>query len=207
MRKSKLAIGSVVMAAGVMGAAVLVGGSSASARQASSASAAEFKVDPVHSMVVFRIGHLGVANFYGVFERAEGSYNIDKANPGASFVKVSLALENVDSGNDKRDAHLKSADFFNAAQFPKIEFVSKSVKPAGENKFTVEGTLTMVGVTKPVTAQLEYLGEGQTPQGYKSGFEATFTIKRSDFGMTKFLEGNGIGDEVKLMVAVEGKKG
>lgn len=202
MRMRSLALGSV-LALGVVGAA-LFNPQPAAARQGSGANS--FTIDPVHSMVVFRVGHLGVSNFYGVFERAEGSYNIDASNPGASFVKMTLNLEHIDSGNDRRDGHLKSADFFNAKQFPTITFESTAVKASGSSRMTVQGNLTMVGVTKPVTAELEFLGEGETPQGYKSGFEAVFNIKRSDFGMTKFLEGNAIGDDVRLVVAVEGKR-
>jgi len=204
MRIRSIALGSILAIA--LAAAPFVAQQPASARPAQDASG-HFAIDSVHSTVVFRINHLGLANFYGVFEGPEGSYLLDAANAGNSFVKVNIPVERIDSGNDRRDGHLKSPDFFNAEQFPTLTFESTSVKPAGTNKFTVSGNLTMLGVTKPVTAQLEYLGEGETRQGYKSGFEAVFTIKRSDFGMTKFLEGNALGDEVKLIVAVEGKRG
>lgn len=202
MRLRSLTFGSVIAIA--LGASAIITAQPAAARQATDGPV--FTVDPVHSMVVFRVGHLGVANFYGIFERAEGTYNIDPSNPAASFVKMTIPVENIDSGNDRRDGHLKSADFFNAKQFPTITFESTGVKNAGTNRMAVEGNLTMLGVTRPVTAELEFLGEGDTQQGYKSGFEAVFNIKRSEWGMTKYLEGDAIGDNVRLIVAVEGKR-
>lgn len=199
-------IASVLVAVGGM-SAVLAGGAMSAHAEDAKAPAGAFVVDPVHSTAVFRIGHLGVAAMWGTFNEPTGSFTIDLANPSASVIDISVSAEKVDTANEGRDRHLKSPDFFNAKQFPTLAFVSKSFEKTGEKTFAVAGELTMLGVTKPVSVTLEYLGEGETRQGYKAGFEATFTIKRSEFGMTKYLEGNAIGDEVKLVVAVEGKKG
>ena len=170
------------------------------------AAADQFGVDSVHSNVVFKVGHLGVANMYGMFHAPEGSYSLDFANPSASRLEIKILTEKVDTGNEGRDRHLRNADFFNAKEHPEIRFVGKAFEAAGEKKMKVVGDLTMLGVTKPVTAMLTFIGEGETKQGYKSGFEASFTIKRSEFGMTKYLEENAISDEISLMVAIEGKK-
>lgn len=170
------------------------------------AKAGTFKVDPVHSMVVFGIAHLGVARVYGTFNMPMGSFLIDSADPSKSFIEISVDTEKVNTGAGKRDDHLRSPDFFNAKEFPKMTFKSSSFEKGSGKSMTVKGDLTMVGQTKPVTVALEFLGEGDTAQGHKAGFEATFTIKRSEFGMTKYLEGDAIGDEVKLTVAVEGKR-
>lgn len=166
--------------------------------------AQSFELDPVHSMVVFRIGHMGVAYVYGTFWSPTGTYSINADNPGERFVKMTLDPSKVDTGNDRRNGHLRSPDFFNAKQYPKITFESDSIASKDDGDFEVRGTVTMLGVTKPVTATLRYIGEGDTPQGYKSGFEAKFTIKRSEWGMTKYLEHDALGDEVTLFITVEG---
>ncbi|MBL8745513.1 MAG: YceI family protein [Phycisphaerae bacterium] len=194
---------SVVMVAGVMAAgAVAFGRDDAK----SSAAAGSFKVDPVHSMVVFGIGHLGVSRVYGTFSMPTGTFLIDAAEPSKSFIDISVETEKVNTGAGKRDDHLRSPDFFNAKEFPKMTFKSSSFEKGSGSSMMVKGDLTMIGETRPVTVSLEWLGEGNTAQGHKAGFEATFTIKRSEFGMTKYLEGDAIGDEVKLTVAIEGKR-
>lgn len=176
--------------------------------EATTAAVAEsFSTDPVHSSVVFRVGHLGVAVFWGRFNEVSGTFSHDAASPGASSFSFTVKTASVDTGNQQRDRHLQSADFFNAREYPEITFKSTRVTPAATNKLEVTGDLTLHGVTKPITAQIEILGAGETAQGYKSGFEATFTIKRSDFGMTKYLENNAVGDEVRIIVAIEGKRG
>ena len=166
-----------------------------------------FRVDSVHSAVIFRIGHMGVSYSYGRFNSPEGSFTIDLANPSASVVDIRVETKNVDTANEGRDKHLRSPDFFNSAQYPTIEFRSRSFTKTGEKEFKVQGELTFMGQTKPVEIELSFVGEGDTRQGYKAGFEAEFKIKRSEWGMTKYLEGNGLGDEVDLYVTIEGKKG
>jgi polyisoprenoid-binding protein YceI len=167
---------------------------------------AAFKVDPVHSTVVFSIGHLGVSRYYGVFNMPTGTFLIDFANPSSSSLEVSIDADKIATGIGKRDDHLKSPDFFNSKEFPKIAFRATSFEKVDARRVKVKGDLTLLNVTKPVDVALEFIGEGDTAQGHKAGLEATFTIKRSDFGMTTYLEGNAIGDEVKLIVALEGKR-
>lgn len=193
-------IGAAVAAMTIVGAVTFAQPAQARADEG----AAPFHVDPVHSMVVFRIGHLGVSYVYGRFNAPSGSYNIDLANPSASMIDVALAAEKVDTGNERRDNHLRSPDFFNAKQFPTITFKSDSFEKNGDKSLKVRGKLTLLGVTKDVEADLQFIGEAQTQQGYKSGFEATFTIKRSEFGMTTYTP--GLGDEVKLLINVEAFK-
>lgn len=165
-----------------------------------------YGIDSTHSVVVFGLGHMGVARMYGTFHAPTGSYAIDFANPSASSIEVSIDAEKVDTGNSKRDDHLRNPDFFNAKEFPTITFKGTSFEKTGEKTMKVKGDLTMIGVTKPVEATLEWIGAGETMQGMKSGIEARFSIKRSDFGMTKYLEKDAIGDQVTLIVALEGKK-
>lgn len=201
-------IGASVAAAVLVGvmAMTAVGREETPAPAAGAVRAGAFKVDPVHSVVVFGIGHLGVSRMYGTFNMPSGSFLIDAADATKSFIEISVDTEKVSTGAGKRDDHLRSPDFFNAKEFPKVTFKSTSFEKGAGKAMTVKGDLTMLGQTRPVSAALEFLGEGDTVQGHKAGFEATFTIKRSEFGMTKYLEEKMLGDEVKLTVAVEGQR-
>jgi polyisoprenoid-binding protein YceI len=163
-----------------------------------------FKIDPVHSSVIFSAMHLGVANFYGRFNDVSGTVVFDKADPSKSSVDLTIPVESVDTHNEKRDQHLKSPDFFNAKQFPVITFKSKTVESSGDT-YKVTGDFTLHGVTKPVTLEIKKGGEGQGAQGeIRGGGEARFTIKRSDFGMA-FMQGP-VGDEINIIVSLEGVK-
>lgn len=158
-----------------------------------------FKVDPVHSSVMFRIEHMGVCNFYGAFRDVSGSYTLGD-NP--SF-EISVKTDSVDTRNKGRDDHLKSPDFFNAAEFPAITFKSTKVEKT-ENGFKATGDLSLHGVTKPVTIDIKTWAPKETRQGVKSGFETHLTIKRTDFGMNTYVAEGGLGDEVIVLVAIEG---
>lgn len=162
-----------------------------------------YKVDPVHSSVVFRVKHLGVVNVYGRFNEISGTVVFDKENPSKSAVDFSVPVESVDTHVQKRDQHLKSPDFFNAKQFPVITFKSKEVKKTDEDTYQMTGEFTLHGVTKTLTIDFKKGGEAKGMQNeFRSGGETQFTIKRSDYGMNFML--NGVGDEVTVMVAIEG---
>jgi polyisoprenoid-binding protein YceI len=164
-----------------------------------------YKVDPVHSSVIFRIQHAGVSYFYGRFNEKEGTITVDEADPTKDSFDVSIKVDSFDSANPARDKHVKSADFFSAQEFPTIQFKSKSVKPAGDKKFDVTGDLTLHGTTKEITVTLEQTGNADVPRmGHRIGFEGSFTIKRSDYGMNKMLD--LLGDEIKLMISLEAQK-
>ena len=160
-----------------------------------------YKVDPVHSSLVFKIKHLDTAYLWGRFNNLEGTVVADGDVPKS--VEFSVNTESVDTGNAKRDAHLKSPDFFSAKEFPKITFKSNSVKPAGDNKFEVTGDLTLHGQTRPLTAVVERTGTS-TQQGQKVGYYTSFTVKRSDFGMSGMIP--MVGDEVELHLGTEVRK-
>ena len=165
-----------------------------------------YKADPVHSTSVFRIKHANAAYFWGRFNEPMGTFTIDEADPTKSTFSVELTVDKVDTNNDKRNAHLKSPDFFNARQYPKITFKSTSVKKGqGENMLEVSGDLTMHGVTKPITVQVELTGKGEFPPTVKrAGVEANFVVKTSDFEI-KGMPG-ALSDEVKVVVSLEGIK-
>ncbi len=162
-----------------------------------------YNVDPVHSAVVFQIRHFDVGNFWGRFNGPSGTFVLDKDDPSKSTFSMKLTSESVSTGNEQRDGHLKSEDFFNIARFPEIAFASTSVKPVDEG-LEVSGELTLLAVSRPITITLKKIGEGETRSGYRAGFEGEITIKRGDFGMN-FMQGpGGLGDEVRLIIAFEG---
>ena len=137
-------------------------------------------------MIIFRIKHFDVGMFYGRFNAPQGTFTFDEQDPGKSTFQVSVKAQDFDSGNAKRDQHVRGPDFLNAKEFPNISFKRKSVKKAeGDNKFQVSGDLTMHGQTRPVTATLEKIGAG------------------NDFGIKGV---QGVGDDVRLIIAFEGVK-
>lgn len=170
---------------------------------AAAATAATYQVDPVHSSVHFRARHFGVSNVYGRFNDFSGTVTYDEADPAAGTVKLEVRTESVDTGNERRDQHLRSPDFFNAQQFPVLTFESRRVEKAGDGRFRVEGDLTILGTTKPVEAEVRLIGTGKHPQNNAPllGFETELVVKRSDFGM-EFMLGP-VGDEIGVVVAIE----
>jgi polyisoprenoid-binding protein YceI len=163
-----------------------------------------YEIDSVHSSVVFKARHLNVADFYGRFNEIKGNVSFDKDNPEKSSVTAEVAVESVDTHNDKRNQHLKSPDFFNAKQFPTIGFKSTKVEKSGD-AFKVTGDFTLHGVTKSITVDFKKVGEGKGMQGeIRAGGGTDFTIKRSDYGMS-FMQ-NAIGDEVAIFLSLEAVK-
>ncbi len=171
---------------------------------AGSALAAEtYEIDGAHSQVIFKVKHLGVSYQYGRFNDVSGQVVYDEKNPAKSSVEISIKAASVDTANEKRDTHLKGPDFFNAQQFPLLTFKGKTVKKTQENAFEVTGELTVKGVTKPQTLTFTRTGAGPDPWGkYRSGGEAAFSIRRSDFGMNYMPD--ALGDEVQLLLTFEG---
>jgi len=167
-----------------------------------SSAAETYTADTVHSSLVFRVKHMNTSYFWGRFNNISGSFSLDEANPAASQFDFHVKTESIDTGNNKRDQHLKSPDFFSAVQFPSIAFKSQSVKKSSTG-YEVTGELTLHGVTKPVTIQVTPTGSGKGPTGAAlAGIEATFSIKRTEFGMTKMVP--GVGDDVTIYVGIEG---
>ena len=166
-----------------------------------SATAADtFAVDASHSSVIYKVQHLGVANNYGRFNELEGSFTVDAANPAANQVSLTIKTDSIDSHNEKRDQHLRSADFLNSKQFPTATFVSSAwVKTAAG--FDVTGTLTLAGTSKTVTVPVSQGPVIKDPWGLnRTGFETTIVLKRSDYGIKGVP---GVGDEVTLIIAAE----
>jgi len=164
-----------------------------------------FAIDPVHSIALFTVGHLGVSEFAGRFDKVTGTFTVDTAHPGRDKVNVEIPISSLDTNFAQRNKDLSGPDFFNAKQFPTMHFVSTRVVPKGKNNALLYGKLTMHGVTRPVEFHLHHVGAGPDPWGgYRSGYVATTTIRRSQFGMTYLL--GGISDRVKVSMHIEGKR-
>jgi polyisoprenoid-binding protein YceI len=161
---------------------------------------ANYTIDNSHTSVIFGVNHLGMSVCYGRFRKVEGQFTLDLS--GENKFGVSIDANSVDTNDEKRDEHLRTPDFFNVKQFPKIEFVSTKVE-AIEKGFNVTGKLTMHGETREIMIPLEKLGEGKTPFGdYRAGFLSQFVLKRSDYEMKNMLQ--GIGDEITITLSFEG---
>lgn len=192
----------VLVAAAGLTALGTLGGAGEKPAPATAPLAGGFAVDGVHSFVTFRVKHNNVSYAYGRFNKVSGSFDIDPAKAESGTIDVTVDASSIDTGNEKRDTHLKSADFFSVKEFDSLTFKSKSMKKAGD-KYECTGDLTVHGVTKSVTVPVDLVGTGEGRGGAKlAGIESKFTIKRSDFGMN-FMVGP-LGDEVTVVVALEG---
>jgi polyisoprenoid-binding protein YceI len=167
------------------------------------AGAATYEVDAIHSTVIFRAKRMGVVYVYGRFGDLKGSIEL----PGEDLTQGSISLviqtASVDSGNERRDNHLRSPDFLNATQIPTMSFESSAVRKTGETSYEVTGELSLHGVKKQITVPVELVGSGEDPRsGAKLiGFEGDFTVNRSDYGMS-FMVGP-ISEEVGVRLAIQ----
>jgi polyisoprenoid-binding protein YceI len=177
---------------------------------ASTSLAEIYDVDPAHTSVLFRVRHI-FTSVAGRFENFDGKITFDEKEPAKTRVEGSIDAATINTNVKKRDDHLRSADFFDVAKFPKITFESTGVTdldPTGK-KGKMQGTLTLHGVSRPVVLDASFLGKGKDPAGHeRAGFHGTTTINRKDFGLTwnKALESGGllVGDDVTIEIDVEG---
>ena len=166
-----------------------------------------YVIDSVHSSVGFGIRHF-FSKVSGSFTKFAGNIVVDQANLENSSVEATIEIGSVNTANEKRDNHLRSPDFFDAAKFPTITFKSRSWKKTGEDTYDVTGDLTLKGVTKEVVLKVKSLGfgPGMQPGSKLSGWEASTTLKRADFGVTGFEK--VLGADVDVHINVEaGVKG
>jgi polyisoprenoid-binding protein YceI len=170
----------------------------------STAKADSYQVDPVHSTTIFRIHHLNAGYVYGFISGPTGTFQYDASDPSTLAFTVSASMDNLNTSNTRRDEDLKGPDWFNAKQFPTIDFKSTSVKKTGDTTYDVTGDFTLHGVTKSITVSMEMTGTADAMGKTRTGFETTFTIHRSDYDM-KYMP-NGAGDDVRIIVALEGTK-
>jgi polyisoprenoid-binding protein YceI len=176
---------------------------------AAPAPAARYTIDTSHSSVGFVVKHLVVSKVRGGFDVFSGAFDFDEKDTAAWRVEATIDAASIDTGNDQRDEHLRSADFFEVAKYPTLTFVSTKAVETTPGEYALHGDLTMHGVTKPVVLALEYNGSITDPWGgTRVGFSARGTIDRKDFGLkwNKILEGGGltVSDEVEILIEIEG---
>jgi polyisoprenoid-binding protein YceI len=161
-----------------------------------------YTLDPMHTSVTWTISHFGFSNPWGKFSMITGSLVLDDAAPQNSKLSATIPIANLVTGLPKLDEHLASKDFFNAAMYPTATFVSTKVTSTSKTTATVDGILTLHGVTKPetLTVSLNKIGDNMFKKK-TAGFSATATIKRSDFGINTYLP--GLGDSVTLYIESE----
>ncbi|GBQ37045.1 polyisoprenoid-binding protein [Gluconacetobacter azotocaptans] len=160
-----------------------------------------YQVEPGHTQVGFSLLHFGFTNYSGVFSNVSGTLTLDPKTPSASTLNVIIPIASVQTTSAKLDEELKGAQWFDAAQFANATFTSTKVTVTGKGRATVSGTLSLHGVTRPETLQVRFIGAGVNPldKKYTVGFEATGTIKRSDFGVKMYVP--YVGDAVELRIA------
>jgi len=172
------------------------------------ASASEWTVDKAHSSIGFTVSHMVISKVPGKFTDFDGAVTFDPAHPADGSVSFTIQAASISTDNEKRDSHLKSADFFDVEQYPEFTFVSTKVDPGDKNHYQITGDLTMRGVTREVTFDAVLNGVVDDPWGNtKAGFSATTTINRQDFGVnwSKTLDTGGLvaGNDVDITVELE----
>lgn len=163
----------------------------------------EYTIDPTHSTLGFVARHATVTNVKGKFNDFTGTLHLDGSNPSASTASIDVRMDSVDTGSADRDNHLKSGDFFQTEEFPEMTFRSTKAEALGGDDYRITGDLTIRGVTKPVTIDLEFNGAAKDPFGNERvGFEGKAEILRSDWGLTwnAALETGGVlvSDKIRL---------
>ena len=172
---------------------------------AGSATAApvRYDLDPNHTRIDFSWTHFGFSHPMGRFDRFDGDFRFDPADPTKSSVTVTIPIDSIDTGVAKLDAHLKTDEFFNVAKYPTATFKSTRVERNGEHGLKVTGDLTLHGVTKPVVLDVTVNKVGRHPMAGRdaAGFDASATIKRSDFGISHYVP--NVSDEITLSISTE----
>ena len=161
-----------------------------------------YAIDPTHSRIGFVARHAMVTKVRGSFNEFEGTGVFDAEDPTRSSLQLTIKTASIDTRNADRDGHLRGNDFFAMDEYPEIRFESTAAEKVDDTNYRLTGDLTIKGVTKPITVQLQKLGEGKDPRGTpRIGFETRFTINRSEYGVSG-LPG-GVGEQIPLIVAIE----
>ncbi len=167
-----------------------------------------WQIDRAHSDIFFTVRHMVISKVRGRFQKWEGTFLYDPENPASSRVDITIDAASIDTNEPKRDAHLRSADFLNAEKHPNLTFKSTRVTPKGSDKYLLAGDLTIRDITKPVTIEVEHLGQAKDPWGQqKVLFSGKVTIEREAFGATwnQALEAGGVlvGKNVDIDIEIQ----
>lgn len=167
-----------------------------------------WKVDNAHTSLEFSARHMMVSTVRGNFKEFTGEVELDPSDLTRSRARAEIQAASLDTREESRDTHLRSAEFFDVEKFPVISYQSGKIESRGDNRFRVQGELTIKGVTRPVELDVEFLGMSTSPYGFKvAGFEASGTLSRKDFDLNwnMALETGGflVGDEIKIRIDAE----
>lgn len=169
--------------------------------------AADYEIDTkgAHAFIQFKVKHLGYSWLLGRFNKFDGNFSYDEKNPSAAKVSINIDMASVDSNHAERDKHLRGKDFFDVEKFPQAKFVSTSFTDKENGKAVLKGNLTLHGVTKPVSLDVEHTGHGSDPWGgYRRGFSATTKLTLKDYNINVDL--GPAAKDVILFISVEGIK-
>lgn len=160
-----------------------------------------YAIEPGHTQIAFSVLHFGFTHYHGLFSSVSGSLKLDPKNPESGALSVTIPVSSVQTTSAQLNGELKGQDWFDAGKFPEATFVSTKIKRTSSSDAIVVGTLTLHGVSKPETLTVHFLGGGLNPinKHYTVGFEAKGTIKRSAFGVTKYVP--YVSDDVALTIA------
>jgi polyisoprenoid-binding protein YceI len=192
------------IASAIIGLAML-GSAGAFAADTENVPKGNYAIDASHAQVIFSITHMGLSTFYGRLGKVSGTLSFDVAAPEQSALDVTIDMTSIDTHVPKLDADLTSS-FFNATKYPTATFKATKIVKTGDHTGTVTGDLTIKDVTKPVTLNVTFNGGRDSPipfQPYRLGFDATATIKRSDFGLTNTFWSGFVSDEITLAIEAE----
>ena len=167
-----------------------------------------YALDLDHGSLLFKVSHLGFSLYVGRFNRFDATLDFDADDVSAAHVEAKIDMASLDVAHDDFAATLTDQNWFDAGAYPEALFVSTAIEKTGDKTGRMTGDLTLKGVTRPVTAEMTWNGSKDAGGrfGVRSGFDATFTIKRSEFGMDTYVKEGGLGDEVTIMVGIEGAK-
>ena len=165
-----------------------------------------YAIDSAHARVGFKVRHL-VSRVAGSFTEFDGAITADFGNLDASGVELVIKTASIDTANEKRDGHLRSADFFDVEKYPEITFSSSKITKVDDDSYAVAGTLTMHGVSNEITLTVDFLGEMEAMGGVRAGYELSTTVNRKDYGVSwnRALDSGGfvLGDDVEVSINLE----
>ena len=166
--------------------------------------ATTYNIDAVHSTALFRVHHLQAGQFWGRFNQVDGTFGYDEGGNGPTL-DVTIAIDSIDTATEGLDRHLKSPDFFNAREYATMSFKSSSSRKIADNRYAVTGTLTIRDIAQTITAEVDFTGKSNMGRfGPRCGLEARFTIQRSKHEVMYGIDTGAVGDEVKVIVGLEG---
>jgi polyisoprenoid-binding protein YceI len=168
--------------------------------------AANYRLEPVHTQILFFCDHLGFSKSQGEFLKFDGSFSFDPNDPAVSKVEISIDTASIDMDNQKWNDHMKNQDFFDVEKFPTMTFISTKIEPLSDQTMNVHGNLTILGHSEVVVLNVTHNKSGEHPFSgkYTAGFSATTHVKRSLYGMTYGLP--ALGDDIEIRLEVEGQR-